>query len=171
MSRHAQIPRSGLVQTCLCRIRHKHVSWGGRPKRAKSYGSVLHAMSWQGPSGRPDTLTEGRKSPSVCIARNVIPRVKAPVCCVGVPIGTAFNPYCTQCLHAINGQFKSESERTPTPSGLNHPNPGFVHVSYRTFSHVRAFHPKWSCCLWRNHAKRCRGEFATWYSRSSTTCA
>ena len=33
-------------------------------------------------------------------------------------------------------------ERTHLSSGLNRPNPGRVHVSYRTFSHAWAFHPK-----------------------------
>jgi len=34
-----------------------------------------------------------------------------------------------------------EGQRISLSSGPDRPNPSFVHVSYRTFSHARAFHP------------------------------
>jgi len=44
-------------------------------------------------------------------------------------------------LHAINGHFARDAERIRLSPSRNRPKPGRVHVSYRTISHARAFHP------------------------------
>jgi hypothetical protein len=88
--------------------------WGRRPFRAKTHGSVLHAMSRAGAdaavSYRFSRKSKARVASWVCIARN-----KSPVC-----IGAGLNP---------------------GSSGQNRRNFVRVHVSYRAFLRARAFRP------------------------------
>jgi hypothetical protein len=57
-------------------------SGGGRPIRAKTYGSVLHAIWWGGGNAALYTSRKAQSASDACIARNVIPRVRPPIYCV-----------------------------------------------------------------------------------------
>jgi hypothetical protein len=61
-------------------------NWVGRPVRVKLHGSGLHAISWPWQMPPWDIASGGNQRPMmtalVCIARNVIPRVRPPICCV-----------------------------------------------------------------------------------------
>ena len=55
---------------------------------------------------------------AACIARNVIPRVRPPVCCVQcAALGGVMPsiPICTQSLHAIIGRFVPPQKRSEGP--------------------------------------------------------
>src|SRR5208283_5912815 len=56
--------------------------WGRRPIRVKAHGSVLHAMLRVSTTGAIHSGSPGAFSATVCIARKVIPRVRAHVYCV-----------------------------------------------------------------------------------------
>jgi hypothetical protein len=93
---------------------------------------------------RSSKESEARDCQEVCIARKAIPRVRPPVCCVqyaGRGGDIASIPTCTQCLHATNGLSMPAAERCLASSGRNRGNSARVLVSYRTFSHARAFRP------------------------------
>jgi hypothetical protein len=70
----------------------------GRPIHAKTYGSVLHAILWEEGSGPVRTVRKALSAPDACIARNVIPRVRSPICCVQYAAAIqdmASNVHCT----------------------------------------------------------------------------
>jgi hypothetical protein len=73
-------------------------SWGGRSIRAKTFFSVLHAMSWVALAALTPLRAGARSKAAACIARKVIPRVRPPVCCVQYSPpkpDAACNVYCT----------------------------------------------------------------------------
>ncbi len=74
-----------------------------RPNRAKMYGSGLHAMSWcgmaQAESPRLQRSRACEIGSAACIGRNVIPRVRPPVCCVQYAGHDGDMPAIPACTH------------------------------------------------------------------------
>ena len=56
--------------------------WGGRPNYVKVHASVLHAISWGWFGTVLHSVPLGLPASPAWIARQVIPRVSTPVCCV-----------------------------------------------------------------------------------------
>ena len=99
--------RSGTPQHVFgtCQSAIMGLSWAGRPFRAKTYVSVLHAMLWREVGCVLHSASPGLSSSSACIARKVIPLVSPPVCCGA--IHRSKWRHCVQYgLHAMTARSK-----------------------------------------------------------------
>jgi hypothetical protein len=88
---------------------------------------------------RCDRHLKGKFDRAAGIARNVIPRVTPPICCVQYT-GPNVVQSVQFVLDAMIARNKPPSCAVVSPSsGPTHPDPPDVHVSYRAFSHEWAF--------------------------------
>jgi hypothetical protein len=104
---------------------HLRAQWGGRPKRAKSYGSVLHAMSW----------LERRRTISVAHTGRDPPRSRVLHAMSSPALGPRFAACNTPGWVATCRPFRLATRQNRRISVR-------VHVSYRTNPHTWAFHPR-----------------------------
>src|SRR5208337_847143 len=74
-----------------------HSSRGGRPFYVKVHGRVLHAMSWDWIAAVPHGVASGPLASVACIARDVIPRVRPPICCVQYGVSITDPASSTSC--------------------------------------------------------------------------